>query len=78
MMTMVLLAKYAGLECASRDDVAIEFRTSVSDARAQLFHLLKHLPTQRRSRIWLATRSSESMMNICLATFCNAALLATF
>ncbi len=39
-----LLAKYAGLECASRDDVAIEFRVGVSDARASLSQLLKHLP----------------------------------
>ncbi len=44
MLTMILLAKYAGLECASRDDVAIEFRVSVSDARASLSQLLKHLP----------------------------------
>jgi len=44
MTTMVLLAKYAGLECESRNDVAIEFRVSVSDARASLSQLLEHLP----------------------------------
>lgn len=44
MRTMMLMAKYAGLECSCRDDFAIEFRASISDARANLAQLLKHLP----------------------------------
>jgi hypothetical protein len=42
---MTLLSKYAGIESGVRDDVAIEFRASVSDTRTRLLELLKYLPT---------------------------------
>jgi len=45
LMTMTLLSKYAGIESGARDDVAIEFRASVSDTRTRLLELLKYLPT---------------------------------
>lgn len=44
LITMGLLARYAGLENTNREGVAIEFRASVSDTRLKLAELLKHAP----------------------------------
>jgi ATP-dependent Lhr-like helicase len=44
LMTMGLLARYAGLESTNREGVAIEFRASVADTRLKLAELLKHAP----------------------------------
>ena len=44
-MTMTLLSKYAGIESGVRDDVAIEFRACVAEARSALTSLAEHTPT---------------------------------
>jgi ATP-dependent Lhr-like helicase len=44
LMTIGLLAKFAGIESANREGVGIEFRGSVVETKARLSELLKHPP----------------------------------
>ncbi len=61
-MTMVLLAKYAGLECAKPRRCRDRVQGCVSDARASLSQMLKHLPPPEEIADLASDQILESMI----------------